>query len=129
HYKEYEQWQKAGGEATGVPFDVYMRGGVGTGAGAGTAPGGGTYQYRNVSPEDLQDMFGDDSAFSDFFYSMFGDNAGRAGAGFRSQAASGPRKGRDQEALVEISLEEAFNGAKRMLSLSGGPGQPSRRLE
>src|SRR5690242_9119699 len=44
HYKEYEQWQKAGGEATGVPFDAYMRGGVG--AGASSAPGGGTYQYR-----------------------------------------------------------------------------------
>jgi curved DNA-binding protein len=126
HYKEYEQWKKAGGEATGVPFEAYMRGT------AGAAPGtsSGNYQYQTVSPEDLQDMFGEESPFSDFFYSMFGGQAGAGGPGmgFRAQT-SGPRKGRDLEYGVEVSLEEAFNGAKRTISLSAGPGQPPRRLE
>jgi len=116
-YKEHEQWQKAGGANTGVPFDATTR----------AQPGGSNPQYRTVSPEDLQDMFGDDSPFSDFFYSMFGGQEG-AGSGFR-QSATKANRGRDQEYPLEISLEEAFNGSKRVLSLSGGPGQPVRRLE
>src|SRR6476659_6399869 len=39
HYKEYESWKKAGGEATGVSFDDYISGigsrGAYSGAGAG----------------------------------------------------------------------------------------------
>src|ERR1700716_3762307 len=35
-------------------------------------PGSGQYTYRNVSPEDLQDLFGDDQPFSDFFSTFFG---------------------------------------------------------
>ncbi len=126
HYSDYESWKKAGGEATGVPFDVYMSGGVRAGAGAraGGGGGGGSSQYRTVNPEDLQDLFGDDSPYSDFFYSIFGGQ--QAGAGPRP---SGPIKGRNQEYLVQVSLEEAFSGAKRTLELSGGPGQPRRRVE
>ncbi|MEI6046932.1 MAG: DnaJ domain-containing protein, partial [Chloroflexota bacterium] len=120
HYNEYEQWRKAGGEASGVPFEPY-RGGV------GAEPSKGAYQYRTASPEDLQDVFGDESPFSDFFYSMFGREA--ADRGSPPGAAPRPGKGRDQEYLVEVSLEETISGAKRLLTLGSGPGQPPRRLE
>ncbi len=133
HYNDYLQWKKAGGEATGVPFEAYMRGGVGAGAGARSGgAGAGPYQYQTVNPEDLQDIFGDDSPYSDFFYSMFGRNQGAAGprsAGAGAAQNNRPRKGRDMEYEVEISLEEAFSGAKRILTLGGTPGEAARRLE
>src|SRR5919198_4562909 len=46
-------------------------------AAAGAAPGGARYEYRNVSPEELRDLFGSASPFSDFFQSIFGDLGGR----------------------------------------------------
>lgn len=132
HYKDYEAWKKAGGEATGVPFETYMsgigsRGAYGGGAG-GAGAGGGNYSYRTVNAEDLEDMFGNDSPYSDFFQSIFG-GMGRGGAnasGFRQQ--TGPSKGRDAEAPVQVTLEEAFSGAKRMLELASEPGK-TRRIE
>lgn len=135
HYKEYEQWKKAGGEATGVPFEAYMRGQAGATAGAGASsrgsygrPGGGAYTYSTANPEDLQDLFGNESPYSDFFYDLFGGGVGgRAGAGVGQQAA-GPRKGRDAEAPVTITLEEAFSGARRSLEMSGEDGK-LRRIE
>jgi DnaJ-class molecular chaperone len=131
HYKDYEAWKKAGGEATGMQFDDYINGigararaGAGAGAQGSGGGGGSNYQYRTVNPEDLQDLFGEDSPYSDFFYSIF--NNGQPGAGAR---ATGPLKGRNIEHLVQVTLEEAFAGAKRLLELSGGPGKPNRRVE
>jgi molecular chaperone DnaJ len=72
--------------------------------------------------------------FSDFFRTIFGDFGARGGArasGGRSRggfsvedlfggAASGARsRGSDVQAAVEISLEEAFNGARKTFSLEG----------
>ena len=137
HYKDYEAWKKAGGEATGVPFETYMSGigsrGAYGGAGAGSAGnpfGGGNYSYRTVNAEDLEDMFGNDSPYSDFFQSIFGGmgrgGTGASAGGFRQQ--TGPVKGRDAEAPVQVTLEEAFSGAKRMLELASEPGK-TRRIE
>src|SRR5689334_15075088 len=64
HYNEYESWKKAGGEKTGISFDDYINGigsrGAygGAGAAGGNPYGGGSYQYRTVNAEDLEDMFG-----------------------------------------------------------------------
>jgi curved DNA-binding protein len=52
--------------------------------------------------------------FSDFFEAIFGN---------MGQARSAPRQGQDYTQKVEISLEEAFNGAARILRLGG------RRIE
>lgn len=89
---------------------------------AGRARGeayGGNYQSS--------EEFGD---FSDLFGSMFGGRAGgaQAGAGFRM-------RGRDIEAEVLITLEEAHRGAKRSLSLTveepcpecGGTGRKNKQ--
>ncbi|NNJ11352.1 J domain-containing protein [Chloroflexales bacterium ZM16-3] len=67
-----------------------------------------------MSPEDLNDIFGDDAAYSDFFRSMF--ERGQEGG-------SAPRRGRDAEVLVAITLDEAFHGATRALQIG------ERRIE
>jgi curved DNA-binding protein len=61
-----------------------------------------------------------DSGFSDFFEGLFGNRAGtrgRAGGGFDGFAAV---RGSDQEATLELSLEEAARGGRRRISLEGG---------
>ena len=55
--------------------------------------------------------FGDD-VFSEFFERLFGDGA--------APRASGPLRGRDREAVLELSLEDALNGATLRLSLGDG---------
>jgi curved DNA-binding protein len=64
---------------------------------------------------DVRVEFGD-GAFSEFFERLFGESAATAG--------TGPRRGRDREALLELSLEEALAGGRRRLSLDDG-----RRIE
>jgi curved DNA-binding protein len=70
--------------------------------------------------EDFADQqgFGDarvhfgDGGFSEFFERIFGD-----GAGVRT---SGPLRGADHEAVLELSLEDALAGGRRRLSLDDG---------
>ncbi len=119
-YKDYETWEKAGGSATGVPFESTFR--------QQANPGGGGSQYRTVSPEEMEELFGSgNSPFGDIFGSMFGGSRQGGGAGFDGRA-NGPRRGRDLEYIVEINLEEALNGGKRTLELAGADGKP-RRIE
>ncbi len=61
---------------------------------------------RDMGPE-----FGD-GVFSEFFERLFGDGAG--------PRPSGPLRGRDIEAVLELSLEDAVNGVRRRLSLGDG---------
>jgi curved DNA-binding protein len=70
----------------------------------------------SMSPDDMRDIFGDDAAYSDFFSSMF--ERGQA-----QERSSAPRRGRDVEALVAITLDEAFHGAARALQIG------ERRIE
>lgn len=114
-WKEYEQWQRAGGEAQGQPFEWAEY--------AGQAPGG-QYQYRTVSEEDLRDMFGEGQPFSDFFETFFG-GGGRQRGGPR---AARPRQGHDFEQPVEVSLAEAYQGTTRLLNMQQPDGS-TRRLE
>lgn len=66
----------------------------------------------------------DDSIFGD----LFGDLFGRSGArpGFRGRGFE--RRGQDYEQPVEVTLEEAFNGTQRLLTLQT-PNGGMRRLE
>ena len=78
------------------------------------APGGGDFEdffagqgfARDMGPE-----FGD-GVFSEFFERLFGDGA--------VPRSSGPLRGRDIEAVLELSLEDALAGATRRLSLGDG---------
>ncbi len=101
----WQQWQRAGGDPRGFDWGQWSSAGQ---------PGGGRV---HVEYADLGDLFGE-GGFSDFFRNIFG---GMGGAGYAQQ----PRRhrGQDLEHTVEITLEEAYSGTKRVLQMD------SRRIE
>jgi len=70
-------------------------------------------EYRTVSPEDVEDLFGDSGGFGDIFGSIFGG----AQRGARGQAL-------DVEMPISVSLAEVQRGTSRTVELPGG-----RRVE
>jgi curved DNA-binding protein len=76
-------------------------------------------------PSGVEDVEIDDEQFSDFFSSLFGGGmgGGMGGGSPFGRGAGGarrPRAARDQRAILEIDLEEAFRGATRTLELGDG---------
>ncbi len=106
---QYQQWQKKGGQQQ-QDFD-WQNWSAQPGKGART-------QYANA--EDLEDLFGSASPYSDFFSSIFG---GKANSG--RNAPISPRRGRDVEYEVDLTLEEAFRGTERALEIDGHRVQAS----
>jgi DnaJ-class molecular chaperone len=116
NWRMYEQAQQQGQGFPGSnPF-------AGAGGGAWNinmgGPGGG---YRTMSEEEMHDLFGNEDPFSDFFKTFFG-GGGAAGGGARTRPGRAPRtqKGRDIEHEVELTLEEAYHGATRRISIKQG---------
>jgi DnaJ-class molecular chaperone len=105
----------------GANWRAYEQAGVHPGAGpppgfegVWTSPGG---SYRTVSPEEMEELFGDENPFSDFFKTFFGGGSGSSG-GRRSRARSTrARAGTDVEQPIELTLEDAFHGATLPLSI------------
>lgn len=64
-----------------------------------------------------EEFYGDGSQFSDFFESIFGGSS--AGAGNSRSRNVRPLRGDDLQAEMEITLQEAFHGASRQISLDG----------
>ena len=93
-------------------------GGPGPQGGAWTVDfGGGQGGYRTMTPEEMREMFGEGDPFSDFFHTFFGGAVGgdpRAARGSRPRAA---RPGRDVEHELPLTLEDAFHGTTRRLSI------------
>jgi curved DNA-binding protein len=94
-------------------------GGVQPGAGRGgfrqqpqQQPGGGA-QYRTVTAEEMEDLFGEGAGIGDIFGSIFGNSRGRT----RPEPA-------DVEAPITVSLAEIYRGTSRTVELPGG-----RRVE
>ena len=89
------------------------------------APGGGGFDprqgagFRTMTPDEMNEMFGESHPFSDFFETFFGggqqagEPQGRARGG-RGRAA---RAGRDVEQELALSLEDAYHGTMRRFSL------------
>jgi len=69
---------------------------------------------------------GGPSTFSDFFETFFGRGGGGPSGG---GASSIGQRGMDVEQAVEISLEEAFTGATRVVQLTDERSQRARRIE
>ena len=113
-WRDHEAWERAG--RPGGPFGARGAGGAGA--------GGPQVEYRSVSPDELEEMFGTETPFSSFFYDMFG-GPGRTGG--RSRGRRGPARGADVEGETEITLEEAYRGTTRTIELSGTRG--TRRVE
>jgi curved DNA-binding protein len=111
--QSYQSWQQAGGQPGGFNWNDWVAANQAAGARGRQGPG------QRVAYEDLNDIFGSSSGFSDFFEQFF-SGAGRGAPGARSTA---PIAGRDLEQEVDVTLEEAFQGAQRLLEMEG------RRLE
>jgi curved DNA-binding protein len=118
-WREYESYERAqaAAAAAGQPRQPFDFGDFASGG----PPRGGRYEYRSVSPEDLQDLYGTDHPFSDFFETFFGPGAS-------VERPSQPGRGFDLDYSVEVSLAEAYRGATRMLQLQLPDGS-MRRLE
>jgi curved DNA-binding protein len=94
--------------------------------GGGPGRGGGGFRFEGAGPG-----FGG-SGFSDFFEMLFGQS-GAGARGFRPGAGAGGRarsamKGRDQEAPITLTLEEAARGGKREISLADPATGDSKSL-
>jgi molecular chaperone DnaJ len=84
----------------------------------GFGKGGATFEY------------GDLSEFGNIFSSLFGDS------GMGSRMRRGPQRGQDIESLIEVSLEEAYHGSKRIIQFQtaepctacGGTGRVGNRV-
>ncbi|WP_139925189.1 DnaJ C-terminal domain-containing protein [Hymenobacter sp. DG01] len=95
---DWQRYQQAGGgrggQGGGFDWSQYTQGG----------------SFRGGNPDD--DPFGG-ADFSDFFSSMFGGMGGGAGGSTR------PRSGQDYQAELELTLEEAYRGGPRTLTVNG----------
>lgn len=89
------------------------QGGAGGGFRTPQGAAGPRVEYRTVSPEEMEDLFGEGGGFGDIFGSIFGNARGRG----RSQPAY-------QEPVVEapitVSLAEVYSGTSRTVELPGG---------
>jgi curved DNA-binding protein len=92
-----EEWRRARAYAGAAPGSP--------GPGGGPFPGGGGVRYTDAGEDiDLEDLLG----------GIFGG---------RGRTNWGPLPGSDQEFEAEITLEEAFHGAQRSLTITGPDGQ------
>ena len=110
----WNAYQSAGRDPSGFDWSQWT---------TGTAGG----PRVNVQYSDINEMFGQ-GGFSDFFQSIFGGAGGQYSASGAPFGRSGqyqprPARGQDLEHPVEITLEEAFNGTQRVLSMD------NRRIE
>ncbi len=109
----WQQWQRAGRDSGQYDWSQWFAG----------RPGGTRVEWSG----DLGDLFGGGAgagAFSDFFRAIFGGMGGTGSAGtsedvFRRASHQRTMAGQDVEASVEVTLEEAFHGATRLLEREG----------
>jgi len=102
---QYQQWQQAGSPPQDFDWQNWS-----------SQPPTGARGVQYASPEDMDDLFGSDSPYSDFFSNIFGQTRKSSKKSARA-TSSGPRRGRDVEYEVDLTLEEAFHGADRLLEI------------
>jgi curved DNA-binding protein len=100
-------WRAGEDVSSAAGFDGFARRG---GTGRGASPAGGGF-------EDIRLDFGG-GEFSDFFEGLFGGRGGRTRRADRFDGFS--TRGGDQEAELELSLEEAAQGGRRRFTLADG---------
>jgi curved DNA-binding protein len=124
---QWEQYERAGGRTE--DFDW---------GGWSNAGGGGRTNARSMTPEEFEQMFGGAGAggggFSSFFDTLFGASGGGFGDGTQYRTRTNPRYGFNfdprqpgasqaetaSEVSVEVTLDEAYRGATRVLQTSDG---------
>jgi curved DNA-binding protein len=105
-YQRYEQQGGAGGAGRGpggFDWSQYAQGGGGS---QGGNPFGGFGGGAS---------FGEGEDFSDFFSSLFGGGGGQPGGGRSTRPGAGP----DYQAELELTLEEAYHGGPRTITVQG----------
>lgn len=113
---QWEQYARAGGRPEDFDWGSW-----------GGAPGqGGTYT-RTITPEEFEQMFGGGGmgGFSSFFDTLFGGRGaprgGRRAPGFDPSGMGGMNMpAQVAETTIQVTLDEAFHGASRMLERSDG---------
>jgi len=106
----WRQWERMGGRPDDFNWQRWAAG-----------QGGQRVHVRYAGPDDVDSIFGGLGGFSDFFEQIFGGMGGLRStpdAGGRRQPAQSYR-GQDIEQPVEITLEEAFHGTKRLFQMNG----------
>src|SRR2546421_8431092 len=106
YHQQYGQWPDSGPMGT---------------AGRADRGEGGRTRYRTMNEEDLEDLFGGASPFSDFFETFFG--SGISGVARRRGRTRTTGYGqddvytstRDVEPNIDVTLAEAYQGAPRVL--------------
>jgi len=90
----------------------------------GSAAGDRNWQGPPPGAGDFGGVSGNVGDFSDFFQSLFGNLGGRGGVGgfggledLFGQATRGQRRGADLEAELPLSLEEAYRGGEKTVSI------------
>jgi DnaJ-class molecular chaperone len=83
---------------------------------------GGPGGYRTMTEDEMRDLFGNEDPFSDFFRTFFGGGGPRERETARGRAGRAPRsqRGQDIEHEIELTLEEAYHGATRRVSIKEG---------
>jgi DnaJ-class molecular chaperone len=120
NWRMYEQAGAAGGSPGGQPFGAGSPFGGSWNVNVGGPQGG----FRTMTEDEMREMFGDASPFSDFFNTFFGgagpaaDDPGAARRGPGARARARTRAGRDVEQEIELSLEDALKGTMRRFSTS-----------
>jgi curved DNA-binding protein len=112
NWRMYEQAQAQGGpNPFGGQWNVNMGGGA-----AGTGGAGG---FRTMTQEEMEELFGNANPFSDFFTTFFGGADPGMGEPHRRGARGRTRQraGRDVEHEIELTLDDAYHGTTRRLSL------------
>lgn len=110
----YRQWEQMGGQPGGFDWSRWTTG----------APGQGVrVEYADIG--NLGDLFGGRGmgSFSDFFESLFGGMEVRAQGASSEAGYQAAGRGQDMEHSVEVTLEEAYSGTKRVLQVD------SQRIE
>ena len=108
----YDQFGPDWGAAQSAGAQPGARGGGG--AGGFRTDAGPSAQYRTVTPEEMEDLFGNEGGFGDIFGSIFG-------GGTRGRSR---QQEMDVEAPITVSLPEVYRGTSRTVELPGG-----RRVE
>jgi curved DNA-binding protein len=109
----YDQFGPDWSAAQAAGAQSGARGAARGGTGGFRPDAGPSGQYRTVTPEEMEDLFGNEGGIGDIFGSIFGANRGRS----RQQEM-------DVEAPITVSLSELYRGTSRTVELPGG-----RRVE